>query len=78
MLAATAADTGAAINTLLLIGAVLVVGYLISCRFKPFTHCGGCHGTGKRGGAKFRTCGRCKGAGSHERLGHRLMARARD
>jgi hypothetical protein len=58
---------------LLLIGAVLLLGYLISLRLHPNRKCRACKGVGRHAGSVFRystrQCVRCGGNGRRARLG---------
>lgn len=57
------------------LGAVVAVGYAVSCWLWPFARCLKCEGDGKlrRGDGKvWRTCKRCKGGGARLRVGRKV------
>ncbi len=60
---------------LLLLLAVVTLGYLVACRFWPYAACPRCSGAGKRrslSGRAWRTCHRCHGSGARLRIGRRI------
>jgi DnaJ-class molecular chaperone len=63
--------------TLLIIGAVGVVGYLFSLRVHPLRKCPTCNMTGRHFGAVFsggyRRCRSCGGTGRKDRLGVKVF-----
>jgi len=59
-----------------LIGLAVVIVWLGSLYVKPYTSCGWCHGTGRRGTtARYGKCWRCKGDPERLRFGARLVHR---
>jgi DnaJ-class molecular chaperone len=62
---------------LVLIGIVLVAGYLVSLRLHPLAKCQVCDGTGREFGLVYtysqRRCRRCLGTGRYDRWGTRLL-----
>lgn len=56
-------------------------GYVASLLLHPRVKCLACKGKGSHRGLVFkyadRACGRCRGTGRQERLGHRLFIRPR-
>jgi hypothetical protein len=62
-------------GSLLLLAAVLLIGYLAACAWWPFAACRRCDGAGKfrsPSGKAWRRCRRCKGSGSRVRWGRRV------
>jgi hypothetical protein len=67
------------LDVLALVGAVWVVGYVITCAVWPYRRCGRCEGTGKRrspSGKAWRPCRRCEENGSTATLSGRDPAGA--
>jgi hypothetical protein len=65
-------------DPLLILAAVLVLGYYVSLWIWPYTDCGRCKGGGRNVGSTrrwFGHCGKCGGSGRKERLGTRLFRR---
>lgn len=69
----------ASYDTLILIVAVLVVGWLVSLWLHPFTPCWDCKGTPKKWGSiytrSFDLCRTCEGRGRRMRMGARMFPR---
>lgn len=64
------------VGGVVIVAALLIVGYLISLRIHPYTACRSCKGKGKRGRVfsyAFGDCGRCGGKGRKLRLGVRAF-----
>lgn len=65
-----------------LIVVFLVLYYVSSCAFWPYSRCGKCKGEGRFpawwGGRAFRFCGRCGGAGRRLRFGRWIYNYVRD
>ena len=70
---AASRGTLAGMGTLILIGAVIFAGYLVSLRLHPWRVCSTCKGQGRDTGAVFnyatRSCTSCGGNGRRARLG---------
>ena len=84
-LAATATphvgSLAAFVGLLLILAAIVTVGYLFGCWLWPFATCRRCQGTGKRRspfGRSFALCRRCDGDGRRLRIGRRFLNAARD
>jgi hypothetical protein len=63
-------------GTLLLLAALVAVGYLIHCAIWPFRACRNCRGTGRilaPSGRAWRTCRACKGTPARLRFGRRII-----
>jgi hypothetical protein len=61
---------------IVLIVVLAAVLWLGSLYFKPYTSCGRCNGTARRGKAKrYGRCPRCKGQPERLRFGARMMHR---
>lgn len=62
---------------LIVVGFVVIAGYLISLRLHPYAKCRACGGSSKHSGAVFRygfrACRRCEGKGRKPRLGSRVF-----
>ncbi len=62
---------------LVLLAAVVLLGYWISLRLHPYAACPTCEGRGRHHGALFnrswRPCHACDGRGRRQRLGARLL-----
>ena len=75
--AAPSLGTARAIGGLLLVGLVLAVCYLISCRFWPYGPCLACrYKPRKNPGSTSKRHGRCKvcrGSGERLRIGTRIL-----
>lgn len=59
----------------ILVGLVLLGGYVAACWLWPFAACMRCGGDGKRrspSGRAWRRCRRCKGTGERVRVGRRV------
>lgn len=62
--------------TLVALGGVWLLGYLIACAVFPYKVCRVCTGSKKmRSGKAFRACWRCRGSGRRRRLGALLLRR---
>lgn len=65
--------------TLVVLGAILLVAYLVSLRLHPMRRCRPCKGTGRHFGAVFKSshrgCTSCGGNGRRARLGVNLLHR---
>lgn len=73
-LAASAHHSGTSTATLVLVGLLIVGGYVVACAIWPFAACRHCDGNGKRrspSGRAWRLCRRCKGTGARVRLGRK-------
>ena len=58
-----------------LVGLVVLVGYVVVCAVWPFANCRRCGGEGKflsPFGGSWRRCKRCSGSGERVRVGRRL------
>jgi DnaJ-class molecular chaperone len=64
-------------GTLIVLGIIVVVGYLVSLRLHPLHACRRCGGRGHHRGAVFkysrRACTSCGGNGRRARLGVRMF-----
>ena len=62
---------------LILVIAVIVVGYLVSLRIHPLRKCRSCNMSGRHFGSVFsgsyRRCRRCKGRGQFDRAGTQIF-----
>ena len=62
---------------ILIIGALAIVGYVLSLRFHPLTTCKVCSATGRHFGSVYtysqRRCRACGGTGRKDRLGTKLF-----
>lgn len=76
------ATTTSGNSTLLLIGLVIVLGWLASLWAHPFTACRDCKGSPKKFGGiytkSFDLCRTCNGRGRRVRMGATLFPRNRD
>ena len=70
-------ESGGIMTTIIVLGAVLLVGYWISLRLHPYTNCLTCEGRGRHYGAVFsrywRPCHACDGRGRRQRRGARVL-----
>lgn len=78
---AQAGDGGSG-TTMLVVGILVVFGYLASCLVFPWKSCPSCGGVSKKSSKSGKTyrideCGRCGGA-PYPRVGTRLIARRED
>jgi len=72
---AAAATNG--LTILIIAGAVLVLGYLLSLVLHPYARCSTCKGSPRHYGSifsrAFRLCSACGGSGRERRLGARIL-----
>lgn len=66
-------------TTVVVLAALLIVGYYLSLLLHPYMKCEVCKGTGKHTGSFFthglRLCHRCSGTGRKQRLGAFVLQR---
>jgi DnaJ-class molecular chaperone len=62
---------------LVLLGAVVIVGYVLSVRFHPLKKCSTCKGSGRLFGrfykGSYRRCSKCQGRGQVDRMGTKVF-----
>ena len=70
-------EQGPPLETLVLVIALLIGGYVLSLFLHPWTTCTRCRGKPRSQGAVFsyshRVCSKCKGTGQQPRLGTKLL-----
>jgi hypothetical protein len=75
-----ATDSGS--TALVVIGGVVVLGWLVSLLLHPFTACSACKGSPRHYGAlatrSFRMCATCGGSGRRRRVGAGLWPQNRE
>lgn len=67
-------------GTVLVLAAVVAVGYYFSLRLWPMRNCGRCGGSGRNAGStakRYGSCGKCGGTGRRLRPGARTVNQGR-
>ncbi|MGK5555851.1 hypothetical protein ACSNOI_29960 [Actinomadura kijaniata] len=80
-LIAAANGAGPGTPTLILLGLLAAVGYLIHCVIWPYRACRKCGGAGRfrsPSGRAWRYCNRCTGRGAQLRIGRRIWTRIKN